>query len=107
MIRTAAFCATLSIDEETLEVWTASGWLEPRRVSGEPLFSDVDEARGRFIFALQRDMGINDSGIGVILDLVDQIHGLRGTMQELVEALGEQPEDIRRAIAAAAERRRG
>jgi chaperone modulatory protein CbpM len=106
MIRTAAFCATLSIDEETLEVWTASGWLEPRRVSGEPLFSDVDEARGRFIFALQRDMGINEAGIGVILDLVDQIHGLRGTMQELVEALGEQPEDIRRAIAAAAERRR-
>jgi chaperone modulatory protein CbpM len=107
MIRTAAFCATLSIDEDTLEVWTASGWLEPRRVSGEALFSDVDEARGRFIFALERDMGVNEAGIGVILDLIDQIHGLRGTMQELVDALGEQPEDIRRAIAAAAQKRRG
>ena len=53
MIRAAVFCASLSIDEDTLEVWTASGWLDPRRVSGEPLFSDFDQARGRFIFALQ------------------------------------------------------
>jgi chaperone modulatory protein CbpM len=98
MIRATAFCATLSIDEETLEIWTASGWIVPAEEGGEPTFSEADAARGRFIAALQADMGVNEEGIGMVLDLVDQIHGLRATMADLVEALATQPEEVRRAV---------
>jgi len=98
MIRVSAFCATLSIDEETLEVWTASGWLLPVEEAGEPAFTEADLARARFIVALRTDMGVNDAGIGLILDLVDQIHGLRGTVADLMEALAAQPEEVRRAV---------
>jgi chaperone modulatory protein CbpM len=100
MIRASAFCASLSIDEETLEIWTASGWLLPaaEEEAGEPGFTEADAARGRFILALQADMGVNAEGIGLVLDLVDQIHGLRGTLAELMAALEAQPEDVRQAI---------
>ena len=30
------------------------------------------------------DLGVNDEGIAVILDLVDQLHGLRRTLRELL-----------------------
>jgi len=100
MIRAAVFRQILAIDEETLEVWTASRWLMPEEDAGEPVFSDADAARGRFIVSLQSDMGVNDEAVGLILDLVDQIHGLRGTVTDLMDALAEQPEDVRRAVAA-------
>jgi chaperone modulatory protein CbpM len=98
MIRAAQFRASLAIGEERLEVWTASGWIVPAEEAGEPGFSDADAARGRLIAALEEDLGVNGAGIGVILDLLDQIHGLRGTMRELVEGLAAQPEDVRRAV---------
>ncbi len=98
MIRADVFRATLSIDEDTLEVWTASGWIVPAEDAGEPVYSDADAARGRLIAALQGDMGINEPGVGVILDLLDQIHGLRGTMRELMDGLAAQPEEVRRAV---------
>lgn len=98
MIRATAFRARLSIDEETLEVWTASGWILPADAEGEPLFTEADAARGRFIAALSADMGINAAGIGVILELIDQIHGLRGTMQDLLDGLAAQPDGVRRAV---------
>jgi chaperone modulatory protein CbpM len=33
-------------------------------------------------------MGVNDEGIGIILDLIDQVHGLRSILQALVGRLG-------------------
>ncbi len=98
MIRTETFCARVSIDQETLELWTASRWIMADDEQGEAAYSEADEARGRFIHSLQHDMGVNEAGIDLILQLVDQIHGLRGTMQALVEGLAEQPEEVRRAV---------
>jgi chaperone modulatory protein CbpM len=98
MIRADVFRATLSIDEETLEIWTASGWIVPAQEAGEPAFTDADAARGRLIAALQSDIGVNEPGVGVILDLLDQIHGLRGTMRELMDGLAGQPDEVRRAV---------
>jgi chaperone modulatory protein CbpM len=31
-------------------------------------------------------MGVNDEGIGIILSLVDQTHGLRRVLRELLQA---------------------
>jgi hypothetical protein len=34
-------------------------------------------ARAQLIRDLKDDLGVNDEGVGVILNLVDQVHGLR------------------------------
>jgi chaperone modulatory protein CbpM len=41
---------------------------------------------------------VNDEGIPVILDLVDQLHGLRRTLRDLLSMIGAQPEAARRQI---------
>jgi hypothetical protein len=43
---------------------------------------------------------VNDDGIPVILDLVDQIHGLRRMLRELLSAIQAQPEAMKRWIIA-------
>ena len=40
-------------------------------------FTEADVARAQLILDLKKDLGVNDEGIGVILNLLDQMHSLR------------------------------
>ena len=71
------------IDIATVETWVEAGWLKPPQ--GGSRFSEIDLARARFICDL-KDMGVNDEAIPVILDLVDQLHGVRRTLREVLAA---------------------
>jgi chaperone modulatory protein CbpM len=51
------------------------------------MFSDLDLARAQLIRDLREDLGVNDEGIAVILHLLDQMHGLRASMQKLLEEM--------------------
>jgi chaperone modulatory protein CbpM len=71
------------IDTATVETWVEAGWLAPPRDGSR--FSEVDLARAQFIRDL-KDMGVNDEAVPVILDLVDQLHGVRRTLREVLTA---------------------
>lgn len=66
-----------------LDQWVEAGWLTPHQSFTGQRFSDVDLARARLIRDLQ-DIGVNDDSMPIILDLVDQLHGLRSLLRELV-----------------------
>jgi chaperone modulatory protein CbpM len=84
MIPVEEFLLRVRVDRQILEVWLSAGWLTPQR-QPDLLFSDVDIARGHLIRDLSDDFGVNDEGISLILHLVDQIHGLRRSMRELLD----------------------
>jgi chaperone modulatory protein CbpM len=100
MFETKDFLRQLRIEAMVLEAWIEAGWLVPARRNHERHFTEADLARARLIGDLQRDLGVNDEGVGVILDLVDQMHGLRRTMRELVTSLRTRPEAVQRDIVA-------
>ena len=77
----------------------AAGWLTPNAEEGMQQFSEIDVARARLIQDLRRDIGVNDEGVGVILDLIDQLHGLRRTLGHLLTALQAQPQELRERLA--------
>jgi chaperone modulatory protein CbpM len=74
------------LDNRVLEQWVDAGWLMPSQDSGRPRFSDVDFARAQLIGDL-KDLGVNDDGIPIILDLIDQLHGLRYLVHELLSTM--------------------
>jgi chaperone modulatory protein CbpM len=76
--------AAIGIDHARLEAWIAAGWLSPAESADWRRLSEADMARAQLICDLQDDLGVNDEGIEVILDLLDQIYGLRLAMRELV-----------------------
>jgi chaperone modulatory protein CbpM len=76
------FLSRTQLDQETLEVWIGEQWLIPNKTAGEPAFSEIDLARAKLIQDLKQDMGVNNEGIGIILDLLDQVHSLRQAMAE-------------------------
>jgi len=71
------FLLSANLQEQTLEFWLEQRWLIPDDTGADPRFSDCDIARASLILDLQRDFGVNDAGIELILHLMDQLHGAR------------------------------
>jgi chaperone modulatory protein CbpM len=85
------FLDRAQLDRDTLEVWIEEAWLVPGGTATEPAFSEADLARAQLIQDLMQDMGVNDEGVGVILNLLDQLHGLRKALADLLETARQQP----------------
>ena len=91
IISTLDFLYRAQLDQETLEVWIEEEWLVPGGTAGEPAFSDVDLARVKLIRDLKEDMGVNDEGVGIILNLLDQMHSLRKAVFGVMPSIRERP----------------
>jgi chaperone modulatory protein CbpM len=87
MIRVEEFLIRARLEQRSLHAWIAAGWLVPPQTEPELMFSDVDLARAQLIRDLREDLGVNDEGVSVILHLLDQMHGLRRTMRDLVDEM--------------------
>jgi chaperone modulatory protein CbpM len=77
------FLSLFGMGHNTLNAWVGEEWLIPSGSSVEPSFSEIDIARAQLIRDLQVDFGVNDEGVGLILNLVDQLYGMRRAMLEL------------------------
>ena len=87
MIPMHEFLLRCRLEHESLQAWIAAGWLATPETEPESAFSEVDLARAQLIRDLRDDFGVNDEGISVILHLIDQMHGLRRSMQEVLDEL--------------------
>jgi chaperone modulatory protein CbpM len=92
MISVQEFLLRTRLKHHSLETFIAAGWIIPPQTEPELMFSDVDLARAQLIRDLREDLGVNDEGVSVVLHLIDQMHGLRRSMQDLLEEL-RRPED--------------
>lgn len=88
----------LKIDVTELDLWVEQGWLAPEVSEGRRRFRDADLARARLILDLTHQMGVNEAGVDVVMELVDQIHGMRGTMRRLVAAVNRQEAEIQQRL---------
>jgi chaperone modulatory protein CbpM len=100
MIEAQEFLALIRADAGALERWIDAGWLAPVQDESGRGFTEVDVARAHLIRELRDDLGVNDDGVSVILDLLDQMHGLRWALRELLQATNAQPDPLRQRIAA-------
>jgi chaperone modulatory protein CbpM len=87
MIGKQEFLVRAQLERETLEAWIEEKWLIPGESAGEVTFSDADIARAQLIRDLKNDLGVNNEGVGVILNLVDQVHGLRRVLNEVLRSV--------------------
>ncbi len=84
------FLEQARIDRQTLQIWIEEEWLLPKQSAEGWLFSDLDLARANLIIDLRENMGVNDAGLDVILHLLDQMHGLRRAMSELIGSMNQE-----------------
>jgi len=88
-----------------LRVWVSQGWIKPADQAA-PSYSEADLARAALICNLEDELGFAEEDVPVLLNLIDQIHGLRVELKGLVEVLDALPPDIRATVRMRIERRR-
>lgn len=87
MLDSKEFARDLHIDPKRLQVFIDRGWISPVTLDKALWFRDIDRARGALIVDLADEMGVNDEGVDVVLDLLDQLYGLRFALSIVIEAL--------------------
>jgi chaperone modulatory protein CbpM len=80
-----------------LRVWVRQGWIRPAAKATQG-FSEADMARAALIRDLEDKLGFDEDQVPVLLNLIDQIHGLRAEMKALLEAYEALPDDARKRV---------
>src|SRR5579885_1566723 len=74
------------IHPQTLRLYEREGLLKPSRTEGNTrLYTDEDLERLEFILSLARDLGVNISGIAIILNMREKMEHMQRQMQEFVK----------------------
>lgn len=84
-----------------VERWVARGLLRPGGNADSWTFETVDVARTHLLVELTDDLGLDEETAAVVIDLVDQVHTLRGQLDLIAKAIADQPAATREAIASA------
>ena len=98
MFESREFLLRARLDAASLDAWIEAGWLAPRQAGPERAFSEFDLARVCLVRDLREGMGVNDEGVAIVLDLLDQVHGLRQALQRVSSALLGLPQPLRQEI---------
>ena len=87
------------IHPQTLRLYEREGLLKPSRTEGNTrLYTDEDLQRLEFILNLARDLGVNISGIAIILQMRERMEEMQHQIQDFVQYI--QQEVFTRASAA-------
>ena len=87
------------IHPQTLRLYEREGLLKPSRTEGNTrLYTDEDLQRLEFILSLARDLGVNISGMAIILQMRERMEEMQRQIQEFVKYI--QEEVLARANAA-------
>lgn len=91
--------AEVEIAESELTAWIEQRWILPLEEEGRYFFDEADVARVRLVAELHRDLGVNEEAMPVVLGLLDQVYGLRRTLNALHEAIAQLPAGLRARVA--------
>lgn len=74
------------IHPQTLRLYEREGLLKPSRTEGNTrLYTETDLKRLEFILNLARDLGVNISGIAIILEMRERMENMQRQMQDFVQ----------------------
>jgi chaperone modulatory protein CbpM len=96
--RTEVVARVEGLSARHLEAFVETDCVRPFDRSGEAAFSEGDVARLALLAELARDFDLDADGAGLVMGLIDQIHGLRRELRRLGEAVASETEDVRARI---------
>ena len=85
---THEFLARAKLEVETLDAFIEAGWLLSGDDREQREFNELDVARVQLIHDLRLSFGVNDEGVAIVLHLIDQLHGMRQLLRNMLAAGG-------------------
>lgn len=75
--------------------------VRPTRIDGQPLYRHIDIARLELLCDLSEDFDLDDTVLGILISLIDQLHAARRDSVVMARAIETLPTDLRSRISAA------
>ncbi|MFZ5997694.1 MAG: MerR family transcriptional regulator [Nitrospirota bacterium] len=82
----------LEVHPQTLRMYEREGFVCPRRVNRQRLYSDEDIERLDLVIKLTKELGVNKAGVDIILRMRHRINALQNVVQDMMRFLDD---DIR------------
>lgn len=86
------------LDRARLVRFVRSEVIRPADAGGRMVFRRVDVARLELLCDLCDDFEMDDDALGIVMELVDQLHGTRSDLAALVRALEAESDEVRARI---------
>ena len=67
----------------------------PLQTDAGTAFREIDIARLELLCELSDQFDFDEDALGVILSLIDQLHGVRADLRTLLTAIEREPDDVR------------
>jgi len=83
----------LDVHPQTLRLYEREGLITPHRAKRTRLYSEEDVEKLAMILRLTRELGVNRSGVEIILRLRDRLEMLQSEMEDMMNFL---EDDIKR-----------
>lgn len=83
------------LDAAQLDRYLLAGVVIPVQSEKGPLFRELDLARLQLVVDLAEGYHLDEEALGMVLSLVDQLHGLRGDMRAMLDAVAREPAETR------------
>lgn len=99
---TVAAVARLTVAR--LQSFIALEVVSPVHTKGGPVYRQIDLVRLELLCELSEDFELDGDALGVVISLIDQLHGARGEFRALVSAIEAEPEEVQARIGAALRR---
>ncbi|MTH34917.1 hypothetical protein GL279_09930 [Paracoccus limosus] len=78
-----------------LDHYIRAGVVVPVQSQTGPLLRELDIARLNLVMELTEGYHLDDEALTLVLSLVDQLHGLRGDMRAMLDAVAREPAETR------------
>ncbi|MFL0349239.1 chaperone modulator CbpM [Stenotrophomonas lactitubi] len=65
------------VEEAVLSHWVKLEWISPQQGEDGLIYTRVDLSRALLVRDLMFEMEVNEAGVDVALQLIEQVHGLR------------------------------
>jgi chaperone modulatory protein CbpM len=83
-----------------LQAFIAAECVIPAHREGALVFDEADLARLELLCELAEDFELDEEALGLVMSLIDQVHGLRRQLRGLAGAVEAEPEAVRTRIRA-------
>jgi chaperone modulatory protein CbpM len=70
----------------------------PKHSVKGPVYHQMDIVRLELLCELSEQFDLQDEALGVVISLIDQLHGVRGELRTVVDAIASEPDDVQDRI---------
>ncbi len=77
----------LHVHPQTLRMYEREGFVSPKRMGGQRLYSETDVERLNLVLELTRDLGVNRAGVEIILRMRHRLESLQSEVEEMLQAM--------------------